>query len=109
MVKHPAEYPWSSYRSNALEKEIGLLAENYCYEVLGNNENSRKAAYRALFKAHISELKLTEIRDATNKAWVLGDNRFKEQIEQQTGRRSSPQIRGGDRKSKRYRDGLNNQ
>jgi putative transposase len=41
-----------------------------------------------------------EIRDATHKAWVLGNNRFKQQIEVQAGRRASPLPNGGDRKSK---------
>lgn len=109
MVKHPAEYPWSSYQGNALDKEIELLTAHNCYEELGHDTASRKAAYCALFKSHIPELTLTEIRDATNKAWVLGNNGFKKQVEQQTGRRSSPQKRGGDRKSEKYRDGLLNQ
>ncbi|PHR84095.1 MAG: transposase [Colwellia sp.] len=109
MVAHPAKYPWSSYQGNALDKKIELLTAHHCYEVLGHNTESRKVAYRTLFKAHIPKLKLAEIRDATNKAWVLGDNRFKEQIEQQTGRRSSPQMRGGDRKSKEYKEKITNQ
>jgi putative transposase len=55
------------------------------------------------------ELTLKEIRDATNKAWVLGENRFKAQIEQQTGRRASPMARGGDRKSEAYKKSVLNQ
>lgn len=109
MVAHPAEYPWSSYQSNALYKEIKLLTEHSCYEELGKDSASRREAYRLLFNSHIPDLKLTEIRDATNKAWVLGNNIFKEQIEQQTGRRSSPEKRGRDRKSDKYREGLMNQ
>jgi len=38
---------------------------------------------------------------------VLGDDRFKQQIEAQTGRRVSPIKRGGDRKSEGYREGFN--
>ena len=49
------------------------------------------------------ELTLQEIRDATYKAWVLGENRFKQQIEEQTGRRVVPLARGGDRKSKSFK------
>jgi putative transposase len=37
---------------------------------------------------------------------VLGDNIFKQQIEQQTGRRASPLAKGGDRKSESYEDQL---
>jgi len=109
MVEHPAEYPWSSYHGNALNKEITLLRHHYIYQALGNSESERKQAYNALFQQHIPELALKDIRDATNKAWVLGDDRFKAQIELQTGRRASPQTWGGDRKSGVYRQSKENQ
>jgi putative transposase len=35
---------------------------------------------------------------------VLGENRFKQQIEEQAGRRSSPLPKGSDRKSKAYKN-----
>jgi putative transposase len=103
MVQHPAEYPWSSYHGNALDKNVALLSAHHCYQSLGTNKEERKQAYKYLFEHHIPELTLQEIRDATNKAWVLGDNRFKQQVEQQTGRRAVPLARGGDRKSKCFR------
>jgi putative transposase len=59
--------------------------------------------YKSLFEQEIPDYTIKEIRDATNKAWVLGDSRFKQQIEVQTGRRASPQVRGGDRKSEKYK------
>jgi putative transposase len=103
MVTHPAEYPWSSYRGNALGKNIELLTHHICYQCLGLKDEERQNAYRALFEHHIEELALHEIRDATNKAWVLGENRFKHKVEQQAGRRASPLAKGGDRKSKTFR------
>jgi putative transposase len=103
MVEHPAEYPWSSYHGNALNKDVELLSPHHCYLSLGASKEARKQAYKYLFKHHIPELTLQKIRDATNKAWVLGENRFKQQIEQQTGRRAIPLARGGDRKSKNFR------
>ena len=30
MVKHPAEYPWSSYHRNALDKEIQVITPHQC-------------------------------------------------------------------------------
>jgi putative transposase len=104
MVSHPSEYPWSSYRGNALETNIELLTEHGCYQALGETASKRQVAYRALFDYGIDDLTLEEIRDATNKAWVLGENRFKQQIEQQAGRRASPLPKGGDRKSKSYKN-----
>jgi putative transposase len=109
MVVHPAEYPWSSYHNNALDKQIALLTPHLCYLALGNTLSKRRKTYQTLFEKHISALSLTEIRDATNKSWVLGDNRFKQQIEKQTGRRASPLPRGGDKKSKAYKDMIDDQ
>ena len=109
MVNHPAEYPWSSFQGNALDKNIELLTSHSLYLALGNKAFERKKAYQALFSAHVDELALQEIRDATNKAWVLGDSRFKQQIEQDTGRRASPLGKGGDRKSKIFLKSIENQ
>ncbi len=58
----------------------------------------------ALFDMTIPDDTLEEIRHSINRAWVLGDEQFKQQIEKQTGRRSSPLARGGDRKSEKYRE-----
>ena len=67
----------------------------------------RRQIYRALFKEKLSDAQWQEIHDATNKAWVLGNNKFKQQIENLTGRRASPLPRGGDRKSQKYKEDLN--
>ena len=50
---------------------------------------------------------LAAIREATNKAWALGDDRFKAQIEAKTGRRPVLLGRGGDRKSVAFRESRN--
>ncbi len=109
MVEHAVEYPWSSYQHNGIGKPIELITCHPSYLALGASPNERQVAYRALFKQRMPELTLKEIRDATNKAWVLGENRFKAQIEQQTGRRASPMARGGDRKSEAYKKQVLNQ
>jgi putative transposase len=103
MVAHASEYPWSSYQGNALGKPIQLLTPHALYQRLGKTESDRQKAYRALFRGKMPERDLTAIREATNKAWVLGDDRFKAQIEAKTGRQPEPIGRGGDRKSTAYR------
>jgi putative transposase len=52
----------------------------------------------------ISKCELTEIRDATNKSWVLGTDRFKDDVAVLTVRQVKPKARGGDRKLKEYRE-----
>ena len=104
MVTHAAEYPWSSYQGNALGKPIQLLTPHALYNQLGKTDNERQVAYRGLFNGMLPDQELTAIRDATNKAWVLGDERFKAQIAARTGRQPEPAGRGGDRKSAAFRN-----
>lgn len=68
MVDHPSEYPWSSYRQNAMGQDDELLAHHELYDTLGRNSKARTKAYRALFRAQIPKRTLDEIREATNKA-----------------------------------------
>jgi putative transposase len=103
MANHPSEYPWSSYRRNALGYDDPLVVPHKEYLRLGCSSEIRQAAYRALFKSHISERTLQEIREATNKAWVLGSSYFKERIAAQLDRPVTPSNRGGDRKSEQYK------
>ena len=103
MVDHPSDYPWSSYHFNALGKSDELMSPHIEYLRLGKTEEAKQAAYRQLFKHHIAESSMDEIREATNKAWVLGNDRFKQRIQKQLERRVEPNARGGDRKSEKFR------
>jgi putative transposase len=73
MVAHPSEYPWSSYRHNALGQADILVTPHLEYRRLGKTAEEHQAAYRQLFKHRIPAASLAEIREATNKAWVLGN------------------------------------
>lgn len=103
MVEHPSEYPWSSYNHTAAGKADELLTMHSLYRQLGATAKAQQAAYRELFKGHIDDKTLDEIRSATNKAWVLGNDRFKARIAGQLARRIEPKSRGGDRRSAAYR------
>ena len=98
MVKDPAEYPWSSYRTNALGGENTLLTPHYLYRYLGRNSLERQTAYRGLFKAHLADRVIDDIRNATNGNFALGDTRFKEDIEAMLKRRARPGHSGRPRK-----------
>jgi len=102
MVDHPSEYPWSSYRHNAVGEPDPLVVPHSEYLKLGKAEEERQSAYRALFRIRIAEKTLVEIRESTNKAWVLGSDRFEAKIEQKIGRPVAPRARGGDRKSSEF-------
>jgi putative transposase len=102
MVEHPAAYPWSSYHGNAGDKNITLLTPHALYLTLGNTETERKSAYQRIFFTHLSSNTIQAIRDATNKAWALGDESFIEQVSNILSRRAKPSLQGGDRRSKAF-------
>ena len=104
MVEHPAEYPWSSYRFNGVGLSVECIHPHEKYLDLGCSAKVRQENYRSLFLGHIEERELHIIRESANKGWVLGSDRFKSQIENKTGRRVTPVERGGDRKSKKYKE-----
>jgi putative transposase len=103
MVSHPSQYRWSSYRANALGQHDLLLTPHPEYLALGNHTQERQAAYRALFDTHLDAVTLAEIRDATQKGWALGNDRFKDEIERLLQRRARPLPRGGDHCSVAFR------
>ncbi len=104
MVNRPSEYPWSSYGYNALGKSDRLITPHSIYSALSSDVKNRQEIYRSLFSSHISSKDLTEIRDMTNKSWVLGSDYFKQKIQLQLDRPVIPEAKGGDRKSKQYRE-----
>ncbi len=94
MVSHPGDYPWSSYQYNARGDENSLVTPHSLYRRLGRHTDARQSAYRQLFRSQLAKADVDAIREATNKAWVLGNNRFRERIEALSGRRASQQARG---------------
>ena len=102
MVLDPIDYPWSSYQCNTLGQPNDLVVLHSEYLGLGATNKARQSNYQALFKHQLSEYSITTIREATNKAWVLGSNRFKQRIQEQLDRRVDPKPRGGDRKSEQF-------
>lgn len=102
MVEKPELYPWSSYHQHALGQHIKLLTEHCCYLNLGNSPQKRQQAYQQLCERSLHSRVTNKIREAANKSFILGNDKFKEQIETQLGRAITAKARGGDRKSKDY-------
>jgi putative transposase len=102
MVEHAGDYPWSGFQSNGLGKSIELITPHEGYLSLGTEDAVRRKAYCELFKGRMTDQVLSEIRDATNKGWVLGSDQFKRQVEQVVSRRVGVLGHGGDRRSKRF-------
>nr|WP_254722184.1 transposase [Gilvimarinus xylanilyticus] len=104
MVKHASQYIWSSYQYNGAGRTISLITPHPEYVALGDNHAERQSAYRDLFKGRMPQWELQSIRDATNRAWVLGSEQFKRNFESKTGRPAHPRQRDGDRKSSHWRN-----
>jgi len=103
MVAKPSDYPWSSYRCNAFGDKDTLVKPHDEYDRLGKDSEKRQKAYQQLFCQPLSERTLAEIRETTNKAWVLGSECFKNKMGRRSQRPVASSGRGGDRKSKAYR------
>ena len=88
-----------------LEK-LQAAAKKYDCEIytqLHKLDIGRQEAYKKLFQKSLSDSTLEEIRNATNKAWALGNDRFKKQIGKQINRGLASKPRGGDRKSEEFK------
>lgn len=89
MVALPADYPWSSFQFNALGKKVSFCSPHPEYLRLGRIEDERQEAYKCLFRGHVDQTLINAIQTTTNQGMVLGNDRFKREIEALTGRRTS--------------------
>ncbi|MGK0249800.1 MAG: putative transposase, partial [Oleispira sp.] len=97
MVDHASEYPRSSVQYKGAGREVKLITPHNEYLKLDKNREKRQQTYRNLFQGFMPGLDLKEIREALQKEWVLGDDRFKRKIEEKIG--TCRDNHGGDRKS----------
>jgi putative transposase len=95
IVGNAADYQWSSFRHNALGESDMLLGEHPVYEELGLTREARCKAYRTLFEDRLDEEHVASIRDATQRGWVAGSERFRSQIAAMHGRRAVEAPRRG--------------
>lgn len=94
MVEDPADYKWSSYQANALGIESKLRSPHPLYLALGSSKLKRLERYRELFEGQIDGTVLFDIRAALNTGLVLGTEKFKKEVEELTGHRTSLIRRG---------------
>ncbi len=99
MTNTPAQYRWSSYGFNGLGKETTLVTPHPLYLSLGKTNDERLENYRVLFKAHIDEEEINNIRATCQTGTPLGNDYFKEKIERKLNSKVGQSRRG--RPSKR--------
>ena len=91
MAIHPGGYRWSSYHHNAHGERCGLsVAEHGRYLALSGAEAERRECYRDLFNNALDHDLIHSIRQTLNSCLVLGNERFKDEIEFQLKRKVRP-------------------
>jgi putative transposase len=88
MVAAPGDFPWSSYRANALGERNTVVTPHALYRDLGGSDDARLAAYRRLFADALGVELLQRLRNCTNGGFVVGRPQFERQIAAMVGRRT---------------------
>jgi len=81
MVKHPSDYQWSSFNTNALGAPSTLITPHESWQSLGHQNKTRLLNYQRLFDKPLEQHELDKIRRGLNKGLPTGNSRFKRQIE----------------------------
>ncbi len=98
MAADSGAYHWSSFAANAWGRPDGLVTPHPLYQALGGTESARRAVYRSLFEDPVPDGLLTLIRGATERGEVIGNERFRDRIAGELGRRVRKFAHGGNRK-----------
>lgn len=99
VVADPGEYPWSSYRSNALGAQDALLRSHAVYDALGPDAAARRDVYRRWIAQAMAEDDLAAIRIYLQRQHALGTDRFQQHVSAILGRRAEPGRNGRPRKT----------
>jgi putative transposase len=81
MVHSPVQYRWSSYRCNGQGREDALVTPHPIYQALGKTQSERLKSYKTLFKVHLANGVLDEVRSALQTGTPLGNEGFRKKIE----------------------------
>jgi putative transposase len=103
LVSCPSDYPWSSYRYNAMRAQNTPISVCDGYINLADDLERRASLYRDFCATEADLQTLNKIRTETNRSRVLGDYQFQRKIEKLLDIDLSVKARGGDRRSLAYR------
>ncbi len=80
LVLSPEEYPWSSYRYNAMGISDSLITEHPLYQQIGSSEGERRARYRDLFQCPPEQNDIAKLRECLSANRILGSEAFRQQV-----------------------------
>ena len=92
----------SSYRCSALGEDDSLITAHDVYRRLERTAADRQRAYRAIHDCATGGAELKVIRQSTEQDNIIGNDRFREQIEVILDRKLRLENYGVDRRSKRF-------
>lgn len=98
MVKLPQDYKWSSYHTNGLGNPSVLISPHPSYLSLASNVSERLLSYQQLFEHAMEQSVVSDIRKTTQGNFVLGNEKFKKEIEVALNRRVTPKKAGRPKK-----------
>lgn len=100
MVDSPADYPWSSFRTNALGEHDDLVVAHRFWSLLGSDDSVRRRAYLRLFEQAVDSDTIRVIRDGLRKGIPTGSETFRRKLETSVKRKIGNRKRGRPRKIK---------
>jgi len=104
ILDNPAEYQWTSYKSNVRLETSKFIKPHLLYMALGKTVGKRSATYHSMFQACIDENILSNVRDSTNQNIVMGSARFTKEVQSMLKRRVTKGQHRGDRRSKMFKE-----
>ena len=94
MVSDTADYLWSSYQVHALHRPVRMWTPHAVYLALGRDSGARCEVYREQFSKMMDTSLIGDIRRSLNTGLVLGNERFRSELELLTGQRLRLRKRG---------------
>lgn len=99
IVNRPEEWKWSSYASNGYGEDDPLIKPHPLYLAIHKDKEKRINYYRGGFRQVLDAALINDLRSAVQTGTPLGNNKFKEEIEQLLGVKIGYAKRGRPKKS----------
>jgi len=90
MVDKPDDYTWSSFRHHVNDRTDPLIEDHEIFISMGSTPAERALQYRELCQRRIDAACIEEIRNNTNRGYILGSATFARQIKAALRRRVTP-------------------
>lgn len=100
LVEDPADYPWSSFRANALGEHSDLIIAHSLWNSLGSEATARRTAYLSFFDREIDGKTLKTIRAGLQRGIPTGRETFRRKLEHSISVEIGNRKRGRPRKQK---------